>query len=175
MSMTTALGLMGIVLCANGYAAAQECQKPPPVVREYLVDHKGWSILNTGQLRKDDQTLWRKYHPQKCPGMTAAKFDQTNRDFYALALTQQTQTGFAEKLIVLRKDGRRVEEWTISPASKTPILLVVWRVPPGVYLDEETGKKVRIPNDSIIYEEMEAGSLQYYYKAGKFLSLQASQ
>jgi hypothetical protein len=166
---------MGIVLCANGYAAAQECQKLPPAVREYLVDHKAWSVLDIEHLRKDDQTLWRKYHPQKCPGMTAAKFDQTGRDFYALALMQRMPPGFIEKLVVLRKGDHRVEEWTISPASKTPILLVVWRVPPGVYLDEETGKKVRIPNDSIIYEEMEAGSLQYHYKAGKFLSLQASQ
>jgi hypothetical protein len=62
----------------------------------------------------------------------------------------------------------------LSQPQGVAYLSVIHKLPPGTYDDGEGGK-VRVKQDAIAYEAIEAGAIMYYFEQGKFRSLQTSE
>ncbi|MFI5176449.1 MAG: hypothetical protein ACHQKY_16440 [Terriglobia bacterium] len=62
----------------------------------------------------------------------------------------------------------------LSAAQNVAYLSVVHRTPPGNYSGAEGGA-IKIRNDSISYEAIEAGSIAYYFINGRYHALQTSE
>ena len=158
-----ALLTTAIMAASTAQAGEPDCDHFPPAVASYLAAHAEWRPVQFSDLNADDQGLWRQDHAGHCPGEAVADFDGRGRDSYALALLRRGLGGTSEKLMILhqRAHGRSVT--TAIAAYPTTNPAVVWRMPSG-----------RVPHDSVVYEQFEAATVQYYFKGARLMKIQTS-
>ena len=158
-----ALLTTAIMAASAAQAGEPDCDHFPPAVASYLAAHADWRPVQLSDLNADDQGLWRQDHAGHCPGVASADFDGQGRDSYALALLRRGPDGFLEKLVILRRLVRGPSVTTAIAAYSASSPAVVWRMPPG-----------RVPHDSVVYEQFEAATVQYYFKRDRLMKIQTS-
>ena len=146
---------------------------PPKPVAQYLALHPGWRIETIADLVPDDQKLWAQYHKGRCPGLARVALDTGGKISFALALLGNRGGKASEQLIVLKPAGTDFKTFVLQPPFEGG-RSVVWRAAPGKSSDMDTGRALTIPHDSIVFEEMESASQQFYFQRGKFHMLQTS-
>ena len=164
------VALAAVLILAVAPAVAAPCT-PPALVVAYLQSHRPWAMLDIGDLSSDDRTLWQQYHKGACPGMARVALDGGKENSFALALLDKNKHLAA--LDVIPAGAGKLREFVLDkPFAGSTV--VVWRAPPGPSADILTGRKVRIANDSIIWEKMESAAQQFYFANGRFHMLQTS-
>ena len=158
-----ALLTTAMIAASAARAGEPDCGHLPSAVTAYLATHAAWRPVQLSDLNADDQGLWRQDHAGHCPGVAAADFDGAGRDSYALALLRTGPDGPLEKLVILHRRPRGSSATTAIAAYKTDSPSVVWRMPPG-----------SAPHDSIVYEQFEAATVQYYFKGDRLVKIQTS-
>jgi hypothetical protein len=164
-----------LLFVSVGQAATHCCKERNDIIDSYLDAHPGWSIVETSDLPDDDKALWKNYHEGLCPGIAIVDVDGGGRKSYALALKRKVKDVVFEKLVVLKGSAGAFSEHVLVNPTRVISPFVVYRVGPGKYLDHNTGKTIRIAHDSIVYEKMEAISMQFYFSNGKPYSLLAAE
>lgn len=86
---------------------------------------------------------------------------------FAIAVINTSNERMRERLVLIRND--RQPEILTDIEGDAPS--VVWKTGPGVAREFETGKQVRIPNESFVFEKMEASATQYFVRSGKIETL----
>jgi hypothetical protein len=127
-------------------------------------------------LDAEDADSWRADHPRDCPGVAVGKFGP-GYEGYAVSLVRRLGPNSFDATLVLlarRKGGFVVVVLNpdSGPIARAP---VVSTTPAGSYEDSERIEKIRTGWPLIIYETIGAGSIAYYWKAGKFRSLTVAE
>jgi hypothetical protein len=147
--------------------ATKRCVSRICLIEEGLKkDFPGWHIVKVVNLRQDDQRLWKKEHPEDCPGIAKGHF-QPDVTQTALTVFKESGAGLQQMLLVASPNGDGYKWSVLSRAERVGYLSVVSRLPPGEY-SASTGTKVKVPGDSIWYEAIEAGSVLYYFQLGRY-------
>ncbi|HWA92596.1 MAG TPA: hypothetical protein VG889_21370 [Rhizomicrobium sp.] len=155
-------------LLAGAQASAAPCTPPPPVA-SYLAGHPGWTILDMPDLLTDDRLSWRQSHNGQCPGLTRVVLDGSGRVSFGLALVDRDNG--LEQVVALMAQAKGFRAYVLEPPVNA-VGAVVYRAPPGSAADEEAHVKVKIAHDSIVWEQMEAASRQFYFAGGEFHAIQ---
>lgn len=154
----------------SGYAACL----PDALVGALSQQYPGWKVAGLGDLRVDDQAILRRTHLDECPGVAKGRFNGRD-DAYAVTLFDR-RGGLRQVLLVLTPSAASgvMHVDLILPPERVDVLSVVSRAPPGNFSGVE-GSQVRIRNDSIQFETLEAGSLVYYFDGRSYRSIQISE
>ncbi|MFC4763518.1 hypothetical protein [Dyella koreensis] len=154
----------------SGYAACL----PDDLVGVLSQQHPGWKVVGLGDLRVDDQAILRRFRLDECPGVAKGRFNGRD-DAYAVTLFDR-RGGLKQVLLVLTPSTASgvTHVDLISPPERVDVLSVVSRAPPGNFSGVD-GSQVRIRNDSIKFETLEAGSLVYYFDGRSYRSMQISE
>ncbi len=139
-----------------------------------MAQQGNWKVLEIEDLANDDKLLWEKYHRGQCPGLAEGMLDGSGARYFGIALLRNNAVGKQEKLVLLKTGRAGISVKTLVKSESIALPHVTWRASPGRYLDYNTGRYVDIKFDSIIYEEMEASSTQFYFDKNAILSLVAS-
>lgn len=137
-----------------------------------------WTAQGLSDLPAEYRNMWVKAHPKECPGIAVGRYTSKAENSYAtLLLSKKNTPGY--KIVVLKSDTsgpaalRVLEE--VNAETGTPS--VIYRVDPGIYSDAERTERKKISFDGLVLEQLEAGSVLYYYvpKIGKFKTLIISE
>jgi hypothetical protein len=161
------LFLLGLIVLLVGVANAQQgpsiCQDrlPEKLRSEITKKFPSSKIEGTSDLAPEYREMWVKAHSSDCPGVAVGKYKGGGRSLFAVLLVSTDPDKPGAKLLV------------VDPASGSRN--VIYTLPPGAYADPEGGQKVRIPYDGVVLEQLEVGSILYYYRAGSFHKLILSE
>lgn len=153
-------------------APAPICEPLPAPILALIAARKDWRMLAFDDLRPDDKTLWMQARPKACPGFTKAVLSKGAEPSYAVALVAGPAEVMKEQLVVFipTGDGGYRQDELVKPAHYGA-LSVVWTAPPGVYEDADSGRSLRSEGESIAFEVIEAGVLQFVYDGHDFTAL----
>ena len=155
-------------LAGSGQAfAADSCQPVPAAVSRYLTASPGWRLVEPRDLVPDDRALWGRHHAAACPGMAEVKLSGPKDRAFAIAVIKTSDGRMRERLVLIRKS--RQPQVLTDIAGDAPS--VVWKAGPGDARAFGTGKRIRIPNESFVFEKMEASATQYFLRSGKIETL----
>lgn len=154
------------------------CDEPglPLEIRQLLANEfQAWSIVELSSLAPKDRSIWvRTKGHAVCPGFTAARFACGSERSYAVALTQRREGKTYSALVLAERSESRYALRVLSPPQEASFPLVVTTVPPGSYRDADSSKQVLTRCEGVLYEQLEAGSLLFYWENGRYLSVQPS-
>jgi hypothetical protein len=170
--------ILGLAILWLSSSAHAECEKLPGKVSTYLTHMQGWSLVSLKSLAPNDRTLWRKFHAGKYPGIAEFDPDGHGLPTYALAILKYSKIDVLEKLVVVGQCACSLAVLSGAMNIKStdvPAISVVWRVPPGRYVDVTSGRATTIRHDGVVYEKMEAGALLYYLNNGHYHEIQTSE
>lgn len=134
----------------------------------------GWRFKGTSDL-----VDYAKAHPKECPGIALGHFESPDQTAYGLLLvpTSGAETGY--KIVVLSKSDTagnysiRVLDHAEGQAG-VGSGLVISKVPPGKYSGFDSTRSIRVRLDAIEAEWLEKSSVLYFWKNGKYRTLQTS-
>lgn len=153
--------------------ASADCARIPDSVTGYIRPQAGWHMVTTPELG-EDQALWTRYHGRQCPGLVRINLTGTAPESYAVALIRQTGVLLQERVELLTLMGTTVSRTTLESDSDLSGPWVIFRAKPGRYTDIETGKRVVLQHEGIIFEKMEAADRLYYRANGRINELTLS-
>ena len=170
-SLAVASALLSAAPARDPSTAA--CNQPPARIQAYLRRHQGWRLLSVQDLSGEDQALWRRARAGLCPGFAQADLDGSGKVFFAAALIR-TSAHIRTEILLLFPPGARTAPERLSGPDKGGPPYVTWRAGPGQSYDYATSRTVKIPHDSIMLEQLEANSTQFYLHNGKVRSILTS-
>jgi hypothetical protein len=166
--------LLGVGFLARAQEQSRKFDALPSSVRAAVEEkYPGWRLVQVSDLRSDDQTLWKKSHGAKCPGLAVGHYENGSDNSYAITLFQKAPK-LRQLLVVITPGLPSPKLHVLSGPQEVAYLSVVSKLPPGSYSDAE-GKPVKIGKESISYEAIEAGAITYYYSDGGYRSVQSSE
>ena len=175
------LFLLGLMVFFVGVANAQQgpsiCQDrlPEKLRSEITKKFPSSKIEETSDLSPEYREMWVKAHSSDCPGVAVGKYKGAGRSLFAVLLVSTDPNKPETKLLVVdpASSSRFLVLETVRVATTSPN--VVYTLPPGAYADPEGDQKARIPYDGVVLEQLEVGSILYYYRAGTFHKLILSE
>jgi hypothetical protein len=175
------LFLLGLIVLLVGVANAQQgpstCQDrlPEKLRSEITKKFRSSKIEETSDLAPEYREMWVKAHSSDCPGVAVGKYKGAGRSLFGVLLVSTDPAKPGAKLLVVdpASGNRFLVLETVGIATASPN--VIYTLPPGAYADPEGGQKVRIPYDGVVLEQLEVGSILYYYRAGTFHKLILSE
>jgi hypothetical protein len=151
------------------FATPRPCALPGLIGGAVGEEWRGWRLMELGDLRSDDQTLWQE-HPsnrQNCPGLNQGKFDGEHTGFVFTLVR-----GSDEQVVLIgTPDASSYKITTLVPPTKVAYFSVVNVFPPGTYKDLDTDKRVRIPTVSAALVAIESSIKLFYLNEGKWKSI----
>jgi len=138
-----------------------------------------WRIKRPSDLVAYDLELWGKVHPKECPGIAVGHFESPNQTGYGLLLIQKTGAETGYKIVVLIKSttancySLRVLDHAEGQAG-TGSGLVISKVPSGKYSGFDSTQSIKVRLDAVEAEWLEKSSVLYFWKNGKYRTLQTS-
>ena len=144
------------------------CLEPiPQTLRTALIiKYSQWKVVHLADLDDDDQRLWTAKYQNICPGVTSGNFDGSKRVQFALLLVNSSKKRILLLYAVSDEDGQyRINKILEDRVDR---LSVVYRAPQGIYQAVEDDSSVRTDHDVIVLETIEAGSIVFYLRNGKF-------
>jgi hypothetical protein len=166
-SFAIAMSVLSLLTAVPAWAG---CESLHPSVKMYLQINPEWAIVELKDLEAEDQDLWQTHRHNQCPGMAVAKLDSSGTRSYALALLRHEEGNIFEKLVIISAGKSR----TLEAAEKVGNPRVVWRAPPGIYVDSFSNRMTHVSHDAVMYEQLEAWAIANYLSHGKFRSIQTS-
>jgi hypothetical protein len=134
-------------------------------------------IEDISDLASEYRAMWLKAHASECPGIATGRYKGGNVDLFAILVLSTDRGKPGVKLLLVNpaaRVGERVKVLdTVQIPTSTPN--VIYTLPPGVYSDAEGTEKVRIPYDGVVLEQLEVGSILYYYRNGALKKLILSE
>jgi hypothetical protein len=161
--------------------AANPCRTETlPSNARHLVDSQfpGWRIKTLSDLAGYDHDLWMQTHPKDCPGIAVGHFEDPNQTAYGLLLVPKSAGETGYKLVVLAKSGTddtyslRILDHAEQAGADSG--LVISKAPPSRYSDFDTTQSIRLKLDGIEAEWIEKASVLYFWRNGKYQTLQTS-
>jgi hypothetical protein len=145
----------------------------PEPVRQLLVEKfpKG-RALKLFDLSREKQDLWLdSKRRDNCPGIATGNFETKVRLSYALVLIpiNKDQPGF--KFVVVNVKESSINFKLLYETDRPSNYPVIYRVPPGKYLDWQRTRSVQLSLDGIQLEQMEVRAILYYWKDGRYNEL----
>jgi hypothetical protein len=173
--ITVAFLLLSVLPLSTAGQDPCSIEETPARVRELLKEKfPSWKIVTSRQLTPDDQKIWKKTNPNKCPGYMAGNFQSTDRLSYAFNLFRQDQKRLSEVLVVIDSDGEDYKLHVLSKPQEAAILGVITKQPAGIYTSFDETKRIKTTFPVISYEQLEDGQLIYYWANGRYHSIQTS-
>ncbi len=168
------LTLLALTTRAIAQSGACTSEALPGQVRSLLKrKYPGWKIVQSSDLRAEDQQLWRRSHDGECPGLVIGKFESDVEDSYAITLFRKSAQ-LEQLLVVVTPRHLAAKVHLLSVPSPVAYLSVISKWPPGTYPDVDK-HQVRIRREAISFEAIEAGATLYYYRDGSYHSAATSE
>ena len=173
LAVLMAVGAVGVGLAAPNRPAGPCDRSHLPREVLALIQHHypGWDIVRLKDLRADDQRLWLRHHGKLCPGIAVGSFERAGYLSYALSLFKRRQTGYDQIFVVASKHGVHYglrQLGSKGESAQVPYLSVIYALPPGKYSRPEGEMNVTTHLDSIGLEAIEAASVMYYWRDGRY-------
>jgi len=166
--------LVGVANAQHGPSMCQD-RLPEKLRSEITRKFPSSKIEETSDLAPEYREMWVKSHSSDCPGVAAGNYKGAGRSLFAVLLVSSDHDKPGAQLLVIdpTSSSRFLVLETVRIATASPN--VIYTLPPGAYADPEGGQKVRIPYDGVVLEQLEVGSILYYYRAGSFHKLILSE
>jgi hypothetical protein len=139
----------------------------------------GWRIKLPSDLVGFDKQAYAQDHPKECPGIAVGHFEDPSTKGYGLLLIPIPAPQNGSKIVVLSEDAnsdgysaRVLAHSEDQPGASSG--LVLSKVPPGRYPGFDTTQAVRLKLDGLEAEWLEKSSVLYYWRNGKYRTLQTS-
>jgi hypothetical protein len=136
--------------------------------------YAGWRSEQISDLEVEDHELWAKAHGDICPGIAIGHFESNDRVTYAVLLLKKDAPNQGYKFLLFNENRSGTFESILvgHAEGKNSGQPVISRVPPGEYLDPESGKSVKTKLDSVLIQWIEAAAELYYWSGSKYHRLQ---
>jgi len=154
--------------------AADPCAVVPPAVSAAVSREPGWTLLRLKDLEAGDRAIWHAHKPKACPGFAAARLGVGSGLAFAIALIRTTAHRREEEVILLIPKGRHIQRRFLYRPYPVGNAEVVWRYPPGPTRAWDGGPTIKVAHDSIIVEEIESRTVQFYFVRGRMRSVVTS-
>lgn len=139
----------------------------------------GWRLKRTSDLAEYDRQVWAKAHPKECPGIAVGHFEASGQAAYGLLLVPKSGAETGYKIVVLSR-STNADHYSVRVLDHTEGQpgagsgLVLSKVPPGEYSGFDTTQSVRLTLDALEAEWIEKSSVLYFWKNGRYRTLQTS-
>jgi hypothetical protein len=145
----------------------------PEHVRQLLVEKfPKWRALKLFDLSRERQDLWFDSKKRdSCPGIATGNFETKVRLSYALVLIPITKDQPGFKFVVVNVKESSINFNLLYETDRPANYPVIYRVPPGKYLDWQRISSVQLSLDGIQLEQMEVRAILYYWKNGHYNEL----
>ena len=139
----------------------------------------GWRLKLTSDLVDYDQKVWAEEHPKECPGITIGHFEASDQTAYGLLLIPKSGPKTGYKIVVVSRSttADHYSLMVLDHAEGQPGAdsgLVISKVPPGKYSGFDTTQSVQLGLDGLEAEWIEKSSVLYFWKNGRYHTLQTS-
>jgi hypothetical protein len=164
---------IALAICFSSVSARDTCSNESLMHVKRLAEKKyaGWRVVALSDLAEDDKKIWMKANPKSCPGLVSGRFDGSDVQSYAINLIKNVNGKNMEMLIV-----KKAAKWRVlSEPQETYRISVVRALPPGRYGSLSDGTHVTTRSPVIGYEAIEAGSVIYIWKSGKYIQIMTSE
>ncbi len=169
------------LLSANNFLHAGEKTAPcsstlPSPIRRY-VDAKyiGWNLASCEMLNQTEKERFKPLLRDNCYGAIRGHFTNEGTS-YALYLLRPLGNGYENQLVVLQEGETGITRHVLVPASFTASAVVLRKLPPGTsIIDANTGKHFLPKHDVISLFDPDKGEVNFFWKAGKFISVSISE
>ncbi len=168
------LCLLSIIPLAQGRDTCKGFIVPKPVAHALSHAVPEWEVIDLSQLSEKHQDLWRKRHSQVCPGIAEGKFTPKAMKSFAVLLSKQQDGEPYLQVVLLTPAVRGYDMLQVTPPSGAEGDNVLTTAQPGRYRGVD-GKTVDIRLNGIILEQLESGSVLFYWRNEKFHSLILSE
>ena len=175
------LTLIAFGACQSARAQSGCRYEGIPAQAQLLITKKfpGWRVKLTSDLADYDKELWSKEHRIECPGITVGYFEHPDQKAYGLLLVPKSGAETGYKIVVVAKSGpadtyslRMLDHAEEQRGSGDG--LVISTVPPGTYPGFDTSESVHLKQDALEVEWLEKSSVLYYWRNGRYQTLQTS-
>jgi len=169
------LTLFLVIACLrSGNAQDSPCDvaRLPYSIRQNLEKNfSGWRVYVLTDLSKEYVEMWLKAHPRECPGIAAAYSRSEHTISYAILLIPVHGSGY--KLVVFdNPESSKIHVTLLQKTNKsTPTPSVIYKVPPGRYSDPERAHRKNIRTEGFVMEQLEVGSILYYWDINRYRAL----
>lgn len=138
----------------------------------------GWRVKLTSDLVAYDKELWSKAHPTECPGIAVGHFENPDQIAYGLLLVPESGAEASYKIVVVAK-SKTADMYSFrmldhAEGHGAGSGLAISKVPPGAYSGFDETESVRLKQDALEAEWIEKSSVLYYWRNGKYRTLQTS-
>ena len=161
--------LVPVAYTQQGESACQG-RLPEKLLTEIKQAFPNSKIEETGDLTSEYREMWVKAHASQCPGLTEGNYKGTDQNLFAVLLLSKEPEKPGARLVIVNPAASGSNRFkvleTVKIATASPN--VIFTLPPGQYSDPEGLHKVRTRFDGIVLEQLEVGSILYYYRGGAF-------
>lgn len=183
MALTTIVALFAISAAsaqpsmAQTPAACGAVALPAPVNELLKSKFAGWRPERVADLEGDDQKLWLEAHPKECPGIAIGHFESADNLSYAVLLVLTSAQSGGYQIIVFSKQPN-ADSYAVKvldrEEGKDYFAPVIYKLPPGRYAGFDDSESVLLKLDGVGVEWIEKSSLIYYWRAGRYHTIQTS-
>lgn len=151
-----------------------------PSQARLLIQRKfpGWRIKLPSDLDDFDKRDWDQYHSKECPGIAVGHFEASTVTGYGLLLVPISAPEGGSTIAVLSKpantDAYSVKVLAHDEEPGASSGLVISRKRPGRYVGFDTRQSVGLELDGIEAEWIEKSSVLYFWRNGRYRTLQTS-
>jgi len=152
----------------------------PPQAKSLVTEtFPGWRLKQTSDLEGYDRELWTKAHPKDCPGIAVGHFEFSDQTAYAIVLIPKSQPESGYKIVVLAK-STSAERYSVKVLDHNDGQagassgLVISKLPPGEYSGFDTTQSIKTKLDAFEAEWLEKSSVLYFWRNGRYRTLQTS-
>jgi len=131
-------------------------------------------MVDVASLIRDDQRTWQNEHPNECPGLTEGRFIDEQPSF-VIALVRRSGNKLFQQVLAFRPGDVTYEPIPLGVPSEVAIVHVLIKLPPGKYMNFERDVTIRTLRDVVALTQINAHSTLYYWRNGKFRSLNYSE
>ncbi len=177
-SRTIGISLL-LVAMANANTPSNshaKCSIPNAAMQLTVMKFPGMHIVKLNDLQIHEQTLWKRYHYNLCPGMAKGIFAPRIAG-YAISLIRPLENyKYIVAFIIIFKAGRKFKIKSLAPVSiSVGHIPVVLLHRPGKFESAEHDRTIHTRWQLIEYAAMEAASIGYYWQDGSFHKIQLSE
>ena len=166
------IGACGTSAGNNSNNIPTDSSSPPSfIIEELNKSFPDWRVKRAGDLDSGHQDLWAKANPSESPGNVAGRFQDNKTTGYVLLLVPAKGDRKDYLVVLFSKfsNGLELKSFQIA-AEKNQVLerVVIKKIPKGTYFGNDDETKIKLKYDGIQVEDLEVGSVIYYWSNGLF-------
>ena len=166
------------VLLGPARGRAQDCDPAtlPGAIQGVLAkSFSRWKIVTPDLLSSgEDRKRWARVHGSQCPGIVSGYFSGDDTG-YAVNLVRARPGATEQQVVYFRPSKKGFESMVLVPPSRVEAVKVLRRFGPGEYRSPGSERSISIELDAIGVSRLGGDTVLYYWSAGKFRSMAASE